>query len=161
MNDGIFSIVCVGTNELAQLFAADKELAGRLVDTVDFGAFSIKEREERDYFFNFVGLLETEMCERGVIDKEIGLLDTVESRACVYDFAGGVIGSVSRIMKTALDRTFSDGRGSIEWDDISRSIRARNHASEASDGITYFDPFLKGPKRDTLRILAEEASDGS
>ncbi|MBN8973586.1 MAG: AAA family ATPase [Rhizobiales bacterium] len=161
VNDGIFSIVCVGTNELAQLFAADKELAGRLVDTVDFGAFSIKEREERDYFFNFVGLLEDEMRLKGVIDKEIGLLDTVENRACVYDFASGVIGSVSRIMKTALDRAFANDRGFVKWDDIERSIQARNRASKAGDGVTYYDPFLKGVKRDTLRILAEEEAEMS
>jgi hypothetical protein len=161
VNDGIFSIVCVGTNELTQLFAADRELAGRLVNTVDFGAFRIDDANDRDYFFNFVGLLETEMCERGVIDKEIGLLDTVKSRACVYDFAGGVIGSVSRIMKTALDRAFGDGRGIVKWDDIERSIQARNRASKAGDGVTYFDPFLKGPKRDTLKILAEEEAENS
>jgi hypothetical protein len=160
VNDGIFSIVCVGTDQMKQLFAADKELAGRLKTPIDFGAFSINHKRDREYFFNFVGLLESAMFEKGVIDKEIGLLDTAKKRACVYDFAGGVIGSVSRIIGTALDDALDDGRGSISWDDIAHAIHARNLVAESTGQPTYYDPFKKGPHRNTLSILEQEEDEG-
>lgn len=159
VNDGIFSIVCVGTDQMKQLFAADKELAGRLKTPIDFGAFSINQQRDRDYFFNFVRLLEAAMVKKGVIDNKIGLLDTAKKRACVYDFAGGVIGSVSRIILTALDDAFDDGRGAIEWSDLTHAIHARNLAAEASGQSTYYDPFKNGPRRNTLSILEQEETE--
>jgi hypothetical protein len=165
LNDGIFSIVCLGTEHMAQLFAADSELAGRMKDPIDFGKFEIGDPDDREYFFNFVGMLEDEMLRLRVIDKEIGLLDTVQRRACVYDFAGGVIGNVHRVIETALDRALEDKRGFIEIDDIARSIRAKNLATRLKNGndgddkVVYYDAFKKGPNPGTLAVLKEEEGD--
>jgi hypothetical protein len=160
LNDGVFSIVCAGTEAMTQLFDIDDEFAGRMKDPIDFGKFEISEQEDRDYFFNFVGELEGEMLARKVIDKEIGLLDTVKARASVYDFAGGVIGSVHRVLRTSLENALDDERGWIEWDDIARSLRARNKVSKkAKDAVIYYDPFKEGVKKDTQRILEEEEAE--
>lgn len=162
LNDGVFSIVCLGTPQMAQLFAADSELAGRMKDPIDFGKLRINDPEEREYFFKFVSDLEDEMVDKRVIDKEIGLLDTVKTRAQVYDFADGVIGGVHRVIETALDRALEEARGYIKIDDIARSVRAKNLATKMKkddDAVVYYDSFKDGPRTRTLAILTEEEED--
>jgi hypothetical protein len=162
LNDGIFSIVCLGTPQMAQLFAADSELAGRMKDPIDFGKLRINDPEERDYFFKFISELEDEMLGKRVIDREIGLLDNPKRRACVYDFADGVIGGVHRVIETALDRALEEERGYIKIDDIARSIRAKNLAAKirkSDDAVVYYDSFGEGPKARTLAVLIEEEDD--
>jgi hypothetical protein len=160
LNDGVFSVVCAGTEEMRQLFDADDELAGRMKDPIDFGGFNIEDQDDRDYFFGFVAELESEMLSKKVIDKPIGLIDSVESRGWVYDFADGVIGSVHRVLGTALENALDQGRGWIEWNDIAQSLRARNRVSaKKKDEATYYDPFKDGIRKDTKRILEEEEAE--
>lgn len=165
LNDAVFSIVCMGTDDMRPLFKS-KELAGRMKDTVDFGRFEISEQKERDYFFNFVAEFEEQMVEKRVIDGPIGLLDTVERRACVYDLADGVVGQVVRILETSLENALEEGSGVLGFKDIAASIKARNKAIQqmrknGEDGgeTPYYDPFTQGPQRRTLAILREEEND--
>lgn len=162
LNDGVFSIVCLGTPQMAQLFAADGELAGRMKDPINFGKLRIGDAEEREYFFKFVSDLEDAMLAKRVIDREIGLLNSPKRRACIYDFADGVIGGVHRVLETALDGALEDERGYIDIDDIARSIRAKNLAAKmraGDDAVVYYDSFKDGPKARTLAVLMEEEAD--
>lgn len=118
VNDAIFSLVLLGTEEALRLFAANKEFTSRAKETVDLGKFEVESSEDREYFFGFAGYLEEEMLKKGVIDSRLGMIDGVRERAVVYDMAEGVVGIVPRVMRLALERAFEDGRGHITWDDV-------------------------------------------
>jgi len=87
-------------------------------------------------------------------------LKRIVAQPRVYDFADGVIGSVHRVLGTALENALDEGRGWIEWNDIAQSLRARNRVSaKKKDEATYYDPFKDGIRKDTKRILEEEEAE--
>jgi hypothetical protein len=143
VNDALFSLVLLGTEEALRLFAANAELTGRKKETVDLGKFEIASSEDRDQFFGFAGYLEQEMLEKGVIDSRLGMIDHVPERAAVYDMAEGVVGIVPRVMRLALERAFEEGRGCVTWDDVANGFRGwkRLQAKLLGNSNDFFDPF--------------------
>jgi len=153
VNNGIFSVILMGTEDTKRLFKLDPELLSRCVPDgeIDLDKFDIKRAEDRNYFFGFVERLEKRMIRDGVIDDRIGLVDSIEARATIYDMAAGVIGIVSRIMRMALDRALRDGRTTPTWDDIANVFRAWNKTRKTAG----FDPFDNGPQKSTLASLGK------
>ena len=143
VNDAIFSLVLLGTEEALQLLSANKEFTSRAKETVDLGKFEINVSEDRDYFFGFAGYLEEQMLEKRVIDSRLGMIDGVRERAVVYDMAEGVVGIVPRVMRLALERAFETGRGHLTWDDVANGFRGwkRLQAKLLGKSADFFDPF--------------------
>jgi hypothetical protein len=155
LNEGVFSIVVLGTDEVLNLFHISKELKNRCVseETVTLKAFDIKSVKDRVYFFKFLKRIEEEMVAAGVVDSPLGWVDTLEDRAKIYDMCGGVLGVACRILRMSLELSFRAGRPSLEWTDIESSFRAFNRNQKKPD----FDPFVNGPKKETLGRLKAEA----
>jgi hypothetical protein len=153
VNDGIFSVILMGTEETKRLFKIDPELLSRCVPDgdIDLARFDIKNAQDRVYFFSFVERLENRMVRDGVIDDRIELTGSVEARATVYDMADGIMGIVSRIMRMALDRALRNGRTTPTWDDITNVFQAWNRTRKTAG----FDPFDNGPQKDTLAHLVK------
>ncbi|UFW48192.1 MULTISPECIES: ATP-binding protein [Bradyrhizobium] len=154
VNEGAFSIVLVGTDEMLQLFHISKELKNRCVpEEVTLQACDIKTGKDRYYFFKFLKRIEEEMVAAGVVDTALGWVDTLEDRAKIFDMCEGIPGVACRVLRMALERAFRNGRSSLEWSDIESSFRAFNN-NQKKPG---FDPFAEGPKKDTLARLKAEA----
>lgn len=157
LNEGCFSIVLLGTDEMLKLFHISNELRNRCVpdEDVNLSAFDIRKADDRIYFFTFLKRLETQMVENGVVDEALGWVDTIEDRARIFDMCEGVPGVACKILKIALDRAFRAGRTSAEWRDLEAAFRAFNR-NQVRPG---YDPFADGPKKETLgRLKAEQAA---
>jgi AAA domain len=154
VNDAIFSVILMGTEDTKRLFKLDPELLSRCVPDgdIDLDRFDIKNAEDRDYFFKFVERLEGRMIRDGVIDDRLDLTGSLEAKATVYDMADGVIGIVSRILRMSLDRALRDGRTTPTWEDITNCFRAWNRTRKKAG----FDPFDNGPQKETLAQLLKK-----
>ncbi|MCK1603458.1 ATP-binding protein [Bradyrhizobium sp. 166] len=154
VNEGIFSVVLVGTEEMLALFRS-KELKSRTVadEDVTLLPFDIKKEADRRYFFHFLARIEEEMVKTGVVDEPLGWVYTLEDRAKMYDMCAGVPGIACRVLRMALERTLRSGRTSVTWPDFESAFRAFN----ATEERPLFDPFAKGPRKETLGRLKAEA----
>jgi type II secretory pathway predicted ATPase ExeA len=162
VNDGVFSIVLLGTDEMLPLFHSpqkDKpsELRSRCVmdEEVTLQPFDIRKAEDRKYFFSFLKRLEIKMVEDGVVDHALGWVDSIEDRAKIYDMSLGILGIACRVLRNALERALRDGRTSLEWHDIEAAFRAYNRMQT----VPGFDPFVNGPKKETLGRLKAAAAE--
>jgi hypothetical protein len=155
VNEGAFSIVLVGTEELLQLFHISRELKNRCLtdEEVTLAAFDIKKEKDRTYFFKFLKTIEDRMAQDDVVDRKLGWVDTLEDRAKIFDMCEGVLGVACRVLRIALERAFNAGRPYLEWDDIESAFRAFNR-NQKKPG---FDPFAEGPRKETLGRLKAEA----
>ena len=159
VNKGIFSVILMGTDEVQTLFNVDKELQSRNCGTIDLNRFDIKWAPDRKYFFTFVADFEKRLVKDKIIDRPIDLVGTVEGRAMVYDFANGIIGLVPRILRIAVDRTLTAGRGHVEWEDIASAFHVWNLSLDKKD--RHYDPFGEsGPNKETLRFIREDSKPG-
>jgi AAA domain len=154
VNEGIFSVVLVGTDEMLGLFRS-KELKSRTVadEDVTLRPFDIEKAADRTYFFKFLQRIEDEMVKISVVDEPLGWVSTLEDRAKIYDMCEGVPGIACRVLRMALERALRSGRTSIEWPDFESAFRAFN----ATEERPLFDPFANGPKKETLGRLKAEA----
>jgi hypothetical protein len=153
VNEGIFSVILVGTDEMLGLFRS-KELKSRTVADEDATLlpFDIKKEADRRYFFRFLQRIEDEM-KKGVVDEPLGWVSTIEDRAKIYDMCEGVPGIACRVLRMALERALRNNRTSIEWPDFESAFRAFNATQERPS----FDPFANGPKKETIGRLKAEA----
>jgi hypothetical protein len=154
VNEGVFSVILIGTDEMLGLFRS-KELKSRTVADEDatLRPFDIKKAADRVYFFKFLQRIEDEMVKTGVVDEPLGWVSTLEDRAKIYDMCEGVPGIACRVLRMALERALRKGRTSITWEDFESSFRAFN----ATEPRPLFDPFAEGPKKETLGRLKAEA----
>jgi AAA domain len=154
VNEGIFSIVLLGTEEMRGLFRSG-ELKSRTVadEDVTLEPFDIKKAADRAYFFKFLQRIEDAMVKDGVVDRPLGWVACLEDRAKVFDMCGGVPGIACRVLRMALERALRAGRKSIEWKDFEAAFRAFNATQERP----LFDPFANGPKKETLARLKAAA----
>jgi len=154
VNEGVFSIVLVGTEDLLPLFRS-KELKNRTVadEDVTLLPFDIRRQADRRYFFRFLQTIEDEMVKAGVVDEPLGWASSLEDRAKIYDMCEGVPGVACKVLRIALERALRAGRTSITWPDFESAFRAYN----ANEERPLFNPFKEGPKKDTLARLKAEA----
>ena len=155
VNKAIFSVILMGTEEVRTFFNKDKELQSRNCGTIDLDRFDIRWPEDRKYFFTFVADFEKRMVKDKVIDRPLGMVDSVEGRAIIYDCADEIIGLVPRIMRIAVDRTATDGRGCPEWDDVAAAFNVWNMSQDKKD--RHHDPFGdSGPRKETLAFVRDD-----
>ncbi|WLA63778.1 ATP-binding protein [Bradyrhizobium diazoefficiens] len=154
VNEGIFSLILVGTDEMLGLFRS-KELKSRTVADEDatLRPFDIKKEADRKYFFRFLQRIEDEMVQRGVVDEPLGWVSSLEDCAKIYDMSEGVPGIACRVLRMALERALRKGRTSVTWDDFESSFRAFN----STEPRPLFDPFANGPHKETLGRLKAES----
>jgi hypothetical protein len=154
VNEGIFSVVLIGTDEMLGLFRS-KELKSRTVADEDatLRPFDIKKEADRRYFFRFLQRIEDEMVKMRVVDEPLRWVSTLEDRAKIYDMCDGVPGIPCRVLRMALERALRNGRTSVGWADFESAFRAFN----ATEPRPLFDPFANGPKKETLGRLKAEA----
>lgn len=160
VNKAIFSVILMGTDETNLLFKVHKELQSRNCGTIDLGRFDIRQKADRKYFFTFVNDLEKHLLREGIIDRPLGMVESVEGRATVYDFANGIIGLVPRILRIALDHILTEGRGHLEWEDLASAFHGWNLTQEKAD--RHHNPFGdEGPNKTTLSFVREDLASGT
>ncbi len=170
VNEGIFSIVLMGTNKVEKLFEMDSELKSRKFtqDEANMSKFDVQNAEDRGYFFRFIGSLEDRMVKDGVVTKKLGLIESVEGRARLYDMADGILGTVHRILRLSIRRAMEQGREHLDWEDIKKCFQAWNGLQEkGEDGKLIkpgYDPFKLGEKqatRDAIEGAQKSVKNGS
>jgi hypothetical protein len=155
VNEAIFSVILMGTEEVNQLFMLSPELQSRNCGAVNVGRFDVRRKEDRDYFFGFVDRFEKRLLSDKIIDRPLGLVGDVVSRASVYDFADGIIGIVPRVLLIALNDVLAQGRGYLEWEDVANAFHSWNLPRSAKE--KHYDPFGEnGPKKPTLAFVRED-----
>jgi hypothetical protein len=163
VNDGVFSIVVMGTVDANLLFEVDAELNSRKFDEIWLEPANLSDEQDYTYFFTFVGRVEQGMVEQGIIDQPIGLIKDIESRAKVYDLSNGVVGVVSRVLMLALRISQRDGRRTISWDDVKLGFwawKAKETDAEGNPIENIYDPFKSDTKpttKDAIRTLWKKA----
>lgn len=160
VNDGVFSVVVMGTADAHLFFEVYPELNSRKFADIPLDPVDLNDPRQREYFFKFVGSLDREMERQGIVDQRIGLIGDVKSRAMIYDLSAGVVGVVSRVLQIALRLSQRARRRVIEWDDIKQAFWAwkAEQFDENDQPIKIFDPFINGPKAKTLenaKLLAK------
>jgi hypothetical protein len=157
VNEGAFSIVVMGTAKAHRLFEADPELNSRKIADINLDPIDLSVPSERRYFFKFVGQVDRQMERDGIVEKRIGLIEDLRSRAMVYDMSGGVVGNVVRVLRIALRLAHRDKRRSIEWKDIEAAYYSWSITQVDDNGqsIKMYDPFVEGPKVSTLEAVKE------
>jgi hypothetical protein len=152
VNEGVFSVLVVGTEELQPLFNS-REVLNRCVPDhdCDLRPFDIKNKKDCEYFFPFLKMFEDRLVEDGVVDRPLGWVDSIEDCARIFDMSGGNLGTPCRVLFLALERAFRDGRPYLTWDDIEKAFRAYNALLPKKERT--FDPFTKGPQKESVAIL--------
>ncbi|MDB5555358.1 MAG: hypothetical protein JWL86_5342 [Rhizobium sp.] len=157
LNEGVFSVVVMGTRKAYRLFEVDPELNSRKFADINLDPVNLNEPTERTYFFKFVGEVDRQMQRQGIVEARVGLIEDISSRAKVYDLSGGIVGNVIRVLRIALRFAHRDGRRSIEWTDIEAAFYhwRMEHVDDNGDPVKMYDPFKDGPKERTLRLVRE------
>jgi ABC-type dipeptide/oligopeptide/nickel transport system ATPase subunit len=157
VNEGVFSIVVMGTEKAHRLFEADPELNSRKVADINLDPVDLGVPAERIYFFKFVGQIDRQMERDGIVEKRIGLIEDIRSRAMVYDMSGGVVGNVVRVLRIALRLAHRAKRRSIEWTDIETAFYSWKTTQLDDNGqpVEVYDPFENGPKERTLEAVEQ------
>ncbi len=153
VNDGLFSLVLVGTDRVKRLLQFS-ENHSRQKRIVDFGPASLDDPEDVQYFMQFVGRFEKEMLAKKVITEPLNMIGDVATRAIVYDMARGVVGTVVRILRIALEQSFEEGQ-LLDWTHVAKAFRAWNRALEKPGP----DPFAStsASKKTQMKLEAIEA----
>lgn len=115
VNQGVFSLVLSGTDEMGPLFC-DPELLSRTKEPVYFGPTDLTA--DLPEFFAFTQALCREMYAKGVIDAPFDPLGSQDECAMLFDMTGGVIGMVSRLLRLSVEHALYDDRTSIDWSDL-------------------------------------------
>ncbi|WFU53613.1 ATP-binding protein [Bradyrhizobium pachyrhizi] len=157
VNEGVFSVVVMGTAKAHRLFEADPELNSRKIADINLDPVNLNVPSERRYFFKFVGQVDRQMERDGIVERRIGLIEDLRSRAMVYDMSGGVVGNVVRMLRIALRLAHRDKRRSIEWKDIEIAFYAwkTSQVDENGHQVEVYDPFAEGPQAQTLEAVKE------
>lgn len=150
VNDGIFSLVLVGTDKVRRLLQFN-ENHSRQKRAIDFGAARLDDPEDVEYFMKFVGRFEKEMLSKKVINKPLNLIGDVQTRAIAFDMARGVVGTVVRILHLALEQSFDENKA-LDWPQIAKAFRAWNRALETPGP----DPFASKNGSKATQIKLEE-----
>jgi hypothetical protein len=168
VNEGIFSVIIMGTDKLDRLFKMDDELKSRKVppdQEADLKVFDVTKAEDRSYFFGFVDRLENQMVAKKVVSKKLGLVRSLEGRAILFDMTGGVLGTVSRILRLAIRRAMQNGRDYLEWNDVEICFQTWNGTESKDDKDRSrknkteefkepgYDPFKRGVRESTFAAV--------
>lgn len=155
VNDGLFSVVLAGTDEVLPLLREDKELRSRYREGIWLNKLELTH-DDCSYFMSFASYFETELISRGIVDHPIGLTETIDDRATLYDMADGVIGIVVRVLRLAVLRGFQKEDGVvIDWLDIAKAYRSWLFLNADSKSKT-FDPFRSGPRAETKLAMENQ-----
>lgn len=155
VNDGLFSVVLAGTDEVLPLLRNDKELRSRYREGIWLSKLELTQ-DDCTYFLSFASYFESELIAQGIVDQPIGLTETIDDRATLYDMADGVIGIVVRVLRLALQRGFQkEGGVVVDWLDIAKAYRSLLFSNADSKSVTS-DPFRSGPKAETKRAMEEQ-----
>lgn len=153
VNEGVFSILLVGTEDLQPLFKSSEALNRSLPDhDCDLATpFDIKSKTDCEYFFPFFQALEDRLVKDGVVSKPLGWVSNIEDCARIYDMSGGILGTPCRVLFLALERAFRDGRDHLIWDDIEKAFKAFNLLRPENERT--FDPFNRGPNKESVAVV--------
>jgi hypothetical protein len=160
VNEGIFSIVLMGTDKVEKLFKMDSELKSRKFTQVEanMSKFDVWNADDRGYFFRFIDSLEDRMVKDGVVARKLGLIGSVDDRAKLFDMADGILGTVHRILRLSVRRAMEQGREYLDWKDIQTCFQAWNGRQERDDegkpNKPGYDPFRLGEKKETRDAIA-------
>lgn len=157
VNDGLFSIVVMGTADAELFFATNDELNNRRIEGVSLEPVDLRKPGDYDYFYKFVGRIDRQMVDDGIVDERIGLIDDVRSRATIYDLSQGIPGTVSRVLLGALRIAQREERRIITWNDIKEAfwVWKGEQLDENGEPIEIYDPFVSQPRPTTLEVIRE------
>jgi AAA domain len=156
VNDGVFSVIVMGTSDAHLLFEQYSELNNRKFDKISLEPANLNDPQDYEYFFKFVGRIDREMVSKGIIEQRTGLIDDIASRARVYDLSNGIVGVVSRVLMLALRISQRAGRRVIEWDDIKHGFwtwKAEQRDEDGNPIEDIYDPFQSDVRESTVEKI--------
>jgi hypothetical protein len=121
LNDAVFSIVLVGTDELKPLFR-HTELTQRCKAPISFAPPSLADAEGCREFFEFVEKHCNEMHRVGAIGLPFLPTRHLKQCAALFDMCDGNIGRVVRIFRLALEEAITHGMLGLDWDTVMRAF---------------------------------------
>lgn len=148
LNDGLFSLVVCGTEEIMPLFVSG-EFGSRLLLPIDFTPPAAASADGCNELFEFAQRLCDEIHRVGVIDRPFGIVDTIEHCAILYDMTGGTLGQVSRHVRRALDLAFDRGLPFVTWDVMIEAYDSWYRLT----GATSPHPIRNGVKTSTITAV--------
>ena len=101
LDESIVPVVFSGTYDADPMFDANKELCGRLAETVDLKPLNAEDDDDVALFTEFMRRLDEKMVERKLVD-ESSKLDADYQVTCLMLASKGVIGMAYRIVREAL-----------------------------------------------------------
>jgi hypothetical protein len=120
---GPVPIALLGTEEAVPVFGRDRELSGRLSAPCTLGALRWHDDEDQELWVGFLGALDQEMVDRGIVSAHVGL-DDEQLAAALCDACSGVIGQLMNLVRTALVTAVRRGDTVFTVDDISDAVEA-------------------------------------
>ncbi|ABE62189.1 hypothetical protein Nham_1365 [Nitrobacter hamburgensis X14] len=155
INDGLFAVIVMGTDNVNLFFETSTELNNRKFDSISLDPVDLSDPHDFTYFYKFIGRIDRELVAQGILDEPIGLIDDLKSRAFLYDMSDGVVGVVSRIIMIALRIVQRMERRTINWDDIKHAFWAWKAEQKDQDGetIEIYDPFVSKPRPTTTEAV--------
>jgi hypothetical protein len=125
VNDGLFAVIVMGTEDANLFFETSPELNNRKFDSISLEPVDLSNPDDFSYFYKLIGRIDGELVAQGILDERIGLIDDLKSRALLYDMSGGVVGIISRILMIALRRVQRKRKRTIDWEnDIKQAFWA-------------------------------------
>jgi nucleoside-triphosphatase THEP1 len=157
VNDGLFAVIVMGTEDANFFFETSPELNNRKFDSISLNPVDLSNPDDFRYFYKLIGRIDRELVAQDILDEPIGLVDDLKSRALLYDMSGGVVGVISRILMIALRTVQRKGRRTIDWDkDIKPAFWAwkAEQKDENGDPIKVYDPFVEKIRPTTSDAVA-------
>ncbi|WP_213775712.1 TniB family NTP-binding protein [Bradyrhizobium sp. dw_78] len=157
VNDGLFAVIVMGTEDANLLFETLPELNNRKFDSISLNPIDLSNPEDFSYFYKLIGRIDHKLVALDILDEPIGLVDDLKSRGLLYDMSDGVVGVICRILIIALRMVQRKGRRTIDFDnDIKQAFWAWKAEQKDEDGnsIKIYDPFVEKIRPTTTDTIA-------
>jgi hypothetical protein len=157
VNDGLFAVIVMGTEDANLFFETSPELNNRKFDSISLKPVDLSNPDDFNYFYKLIGRIDRELVAQGILDERIGLIDDLKSRALLYDISGGVVGIISRILMISLRIVQRKRKRTIDWEnDMKQAFWAWKADQKDEDGetIKIYDPFVEKVRPTTQEAVA-------
>ncbi|GEM_PF-1439313 len=120
LNDGVFSIVLSGTDDMRSLFT-HAELRERSKPPINFAPPKVADTEGCLEFFRFTERLCNAMHAKGIVSLPFQPMRKERQCAALFDMAEGNLGRSAKIIRRGLEQAFDEGLSSLHWDSLAEA----------------------------------------
>lgn len=120
LNDGVFSIVLSGTEDMRSLFS-HVELRERSKPPISFSPPKVGDIEGCLEFFRFTERLCDIMHSKGIVSLPFQPMRKERQCAALFEMAEGNLGRAAKIIRRGLEHAFDEGLTSLHWDSLAEA----------------------------------------